>query len=219
MNRLVRLALSAALLTLTGCGLSVYEAKMAEEQERLDYLDEESRALDAPVQVPEVKEGNKVLIKKTDVFFRPPRGVSTKPGEKTDLLNLYKGRGSFPKVALAVARNPKEEDFRKEVLQSFNAAGSVLGKKTVEQRSARPPRPVTYSTAKGEDATNDLVYFINFHKDRDFYVAVVFAVPTKDEKNAKTAMDLSLASLAVGARAAGLHRAFRAPATPAAPKK
>src|SRR5262249_51464374 len=97
----LRLAVFAGLLTLTGCPLSTYESRMGEEQERLEYTDEEGRVLDLPVEVPEVKDGNKVLIKKTDVFFRPPRGTSRKPAADRPygpLINVYAGRSPTKQV-------------------------------------------------------------------------------------------------------------------------
>lgn len=222
MHRPLRFALLLLLLGICGCGLSAYESKMEEEQDRLKYLDEESSSLDGPVDFPEVKEGKQVLIKKTDVFFRPPRGVHRKPDDKKpygQLLNVYSGRAPFTKLFLAVSKSHKtEEDFRKEVLQSFGG-GQVLTKRRVEQRAARPPRVVELQATKVEDPAAATTYVANFHKDREYMVAVIFALPSGEVSKANNLMDLSLATLSVGQRAKQQYAAFRSAAAPApAPK-
>jgi hypothetical protein len=72
---------------LAGCGLTDYEARMAEAQARVARFDEENRQLDAPLSIPtraekvKVKENDKekeVVVQKplAEVFLRPPKGIS-----------------------------------------------------------------------------------------------------------------------------------------------
>jgi len=223
MHRPLHLFLLLFLLGTCGCGLATYESKMEEEQDRIKSLDEESANLDGPVDFPEVKEGNKVLIKKTDVFFRPPRGISRKfeKNPPNPLFSVYSGRGQFKQVMLAVttkqilaAEKRSEEDFPKAVLSALGAGSMTLGKRRVEQRAARPPREVALQTARIDDAGRGTTYVANFYKDKDYLVAVVFEV-SGDLKKVDGVVDLSLATLYAGSRARDQHARSKAPPPPA----
>src|SRR6266702_4056486 len=63
-------------LTLVGCGLADYEAKMAEEQARVRRIEEENKNLEDPLDIPAPKKENEKDPRPPDLFIRPPKGIS-----------------------------------------------------------------------------------------------------------------------------------------------
>ena len=81
-NFWLRLLSCLAIVALvSGCGIAAYEAKMFNEQERLKYFDKEEDYLTGPVDRPRdppKKDPNSKEPDLADIFFRPPKGISTK---------------------------------------------------------------------------------------------------------------------------------------------
>src|SRR5438876_4907175 len=125
-----RLSSFLLLVLVAGCGLAEYEAKMAEEQERLRYVDEENKWLEGPLRWPEKRETDKdgKGVPPSEIFLRPPRGIALAPDERPIGGLLYRYRGSAnPEVSemfVAVSKEPAPT-FAQDVLHSLNAAGAA----------------------------------------------------------------------------------------------
>jgi hypothetical protein len=207
--------LTAAVLLTVGCGLSDYEYRMNQEQERLDYLEEEARYLGDPVQLPPPKEGKKGAKKDEDVFFRPPRGISDKADSKQPpgsmLISFPAGRNSkFKDVQMVVSKGKKSvEDFRKEVMLPF---GGVRQTKRITVEHKASHRPQDFDSCGADDPQGPATAYIYFCKQGDYQAAIVFRVPADSGalgEEAKNMIRLSLASLVLGRNAQEQWRVYR----------
>jgi len=192
-SRVRRLGLGLLLLALPACGLSDYEALMREAQQREEHFRTEQKYLDEPVQIPmeKNKEGKDVPI--VNVFFRPPKGISSKPEPSQGLLWRYslapKSGGDFTRVEMAFATDDKE--FAQNVLNKYQAEENF-------QAPQRDP-PLAFSTWEFNDPENG--YSINITKGGRTQVAIVYVFGKGRHDALRTAMDLSLQSLAVDQQA------------------
>jgi hypothetical protein len=207
--------LAAAALFAAGCALSEYENRMIQEQERIDYLDEEARYLDAPVKLPVPKDAKKDEATRIvqSVFFRPPRGFTKLDPQQPPgaVLNTYlpgRSNAPFKDVELAVARGKKtEEEFRKEVLLAFGGTPPALERKKVEHKASH--RETTYQSCRVEDPQKGTTAYIYFTKQGEDQAAVVFKVEGTPQSTATKMMEFSLASLALGRAARDQWNAFK----------
>jgi hypothetical protein len=196
-SRVRRLGLGLLLLALPACGLSEYEGLMREKaQKNEEHFRNEQKYLDEPVQIPteKNKEGKDVPL--ANVFFRPPKGIRAKPESepRDNLLWGYpavpKSGGDFTYVEMAFATDNK--DFTTEVLQKYQAVENL----PTPQRD--PPLP--FDTWEFNDAQYG--YSINVLKGGGrTQVAVVYWFGKGRHNALRTAMDLSLESLAVDQQA------------------
>jgi hypothetical protein len=197
-RRVRKIAFALLLLVLPACGLSDYEARTLEAQQREERFRNEQKYLDEPVQMPTTtdKDGNKVPV--ANVFFRPPMGISSKP-EPSPLGNQlwrYPGRGDFGHVELAFATENK--NFADDVLRNYHAADNF----PAPQRD--PPLP--FDTWEFNDAQYG--YSINVLKGSRTQVAIVYLFGKGRRDNLRMAMDLSLQSLAVDQNVAAARQRY-----------
>jgi hypothetical protein len=195
------------LLSLSACGLSDYEEKMRETQEREERLREETRYLDAPIKIQtEKKEEREVPV--ANVFFRPPRGIQAAflSDQVKGLLWRYPGRpngGEFLFVELAFGDDDKE--FASKVLSKYQASGGT-------QQSARqltPPgrdKPVVFDVWDFDNGQEG--YSVNILRGGRTQVAVVYAFPRVRRDNVRKAIDLSLESLGVDGAAYAARKRY-----------
>lgn len=187
-QRTRRLALALLLLAVPACGLSDYEALMSATQEREERFREEKKYLDEPVQMPtRKKEDQEEPV--ADVFFRPPKGIQSKPEAINDLLWRYSLRtgSSFVRVEMAFASDSK--DFAREVLNAHTAT----------EQLAPPVRDSTlpFDTWEFHDAQFGYsVNILNAANTRT-QVAVIYVFPKGWRDNLRPVMNTSLRSLAV----------------------
>jgi hypothetical protein len=184
-RRARRLGLGLLLLALPACGLSDYEALMRQAQQR----EEQNKYLDEPVQIAMTdKDGNKVPV--ANVFFRPPKGISSKP-EPSPLSNqLWRyparaGGGDFRFVEMAFATDSK--NFADEVLRHYQATENFKA----------PERDPSWLFDTWEFNDAQYGYSINILKGSRTQVAIVYVFGKGRRDNLRTAMDFSLQSLAV----------------------
>jgi hypothetical protein len=201
------LGLTLGLLLGAGCGLAEYERKMAEEQERIRYLDEENKHLEAgPVRLPEKKEADPdaKTVQPAEVFFRPPKGIALNPDERPVVANLYRYRATgaspaFPEVFLAVSKDGSGT-FQQDILRSLGSSAATRGNKEIKRPGREPLRFEMY-----KEPLRELTFF--FSRTDVYQVAVVFHAA---ESAATTrVMDFSLGSLALGGAAGVQHRAYQ----------
>jgi hypothetical protein len=76
----VCLALLVVVVSACGCGLDEYERLMLTEQKRIAYFDTEDKYLGMPVDMPPppTAEDEKKQVQPVEIFFRAPKGISTK---------------------------------------------------------------------------------------------------------------------------------------------
>jgi hypothetical protein len=201
-----------------GCGLGDYEARMAEAQQRLDYLDREDRELEKkPLEMPE----EKLLKDPEEVFLRVPKGVSTSP-DTSKLWNgvFFRYAGGKTIDALYVAwAAPKEKNFAAKVrgLSVFNNAG----RKNFEYPTV--PAPEREALKREGLELNATTYELpdrsyHLYLDKGQKVALVFEISHNNPGKAATdAMHLSLGTLALGGDAFKQRKEYRE-RTKAAPK-
>ncbi|HEY7428608.1 MAG TPA: hypothetical protein VH682_30540 [Gemmataceae bacterium] len=202
-SRARRLGLGLLLLALPACGLSEYEGLMREKaQKNEEHFRNEQKYLDEPVQIPmqKNKEGKDVPL--ANVFFRPPKGIRTKPdsGPRDDLLWRYpavpKSGGDFTYIEMAFATDDKT--FRDNVLNNYRAEESF----PTPQRD--PPLP--FDTWEFNDSQHG--YSINISKGGRTQVAVVYVFGKGRRDALRMAMDLSLQSLAIDGQAVNARQKY-----------
>src|SRR4051812_24492575 len=153
-------------------GCTEYEARMSSEQDRIDRFDEEMRLLGDPIALPplpekkegEKKEGEKDIFR-TDLFFRPPRGIPTNTespaaaayyrySRTTALGNNEPDGVMWVDVALG---DPKDKEFANAVVK---ALGDRLGNYQVTNETRSPPGrdPITFSVSK--NVTNRYLLYL-----------------------------------------------------------
>lgn len=73
------LAIILTTVFLSGCGLSDYERKIDEQQERIREVDEQAKMLGEPLQLPVFKEGDEEIprLRQWGVFLVPPKIISS----------------------------------------------------------------------------------------------------------------------------------------------
>jgi hypothetical protein len=183
------------LLTLPACGLSDYEALMRETQEREERFRIEQKYLDEPVQMPmqKDKEGHDKPV--ANVFFRPPKGIAAKPDAAPiieDMLWSYRARakgGDFASVEMAfkTTENMELKDFIDKVFYNYP--------REEEPKSPKRELPLPFDTWEFDGAQYG--YSINVLKGSRTPLAIVFVFGKGRRDALRTAMDLSLQSLAV----------------------
>jgi hypothetical protein len=194
--------LGLLLLALPACGLSDYEDEMRKTQINEERFRTEQKYLDEPVQMPtqKDKEGHDKPV--ANVFFRPPKGIAAKPDAEpiNEFLWRYRARANsrdFASVELAFATDDK--DFVTKVFNNDYQRAEELKTPTRE-----PPLPFDSWEFDGAQYG----YSINVWKGGSKQVAIVF-VFGKGRRNAlRTAIDLSLQSLAVDQQALAARQKY-----------
>lgn len=208
-GRLSSVLLAAALASVpAGCGLHHYQEQMAEEQKRLERLEDEDKKLDDPALLPE-KKGRPTY------FFRPPKdiGSSGMPHESSVLQRFGARPNSlspFQDVAFGV-EHMKAEDFWSSLLRSFP------GKKIEEARDVfidPPGRPkLAFKELKSDD--NQAFAYV-WSQGETTHAAVIYRLTRPIDEDTRKRMDISLGTLTVEGDAARLLRAFKERKTHAA---
>ena len=200
--------LALGLLLLAGCGLSEYEGKMAEEQERLRYVDEENKYLEGPLRFsPEKKEADKDAkpILPGEVFLRPPKGIALTADKRPigGIVYRYRATANNPAVTelfLAITKEPSPT-FQQDVPRVLNSSCTTRSPKSVK-RPGREPVPF--------EMCRDPLTGLSFYFSRFESYQLVLAFRAGEAKDPTPFMDYSLGSLALGNAAGQQHRLFQA---------
>jgi hypothetical protein len=226
----------ALLLGCVGCGLAEYEARMTEAQKKAAQADEETKHLEGPLQLPQPQKVNPMDPDPTDFFFRPPRGLSTMPGNPDakgvprplpnlpGYLSLYEYPRQMKDGKPATADNPGLEGlyvalvpdqsetalkgFITDVLRRFQTARDPAAQKA---RTYNLPdgRTLTYDTWTFDNTEKKESYFACFIRSNKSLVALVFRAEQGKLMPLSKALDASLQSLGVGPDASGAQMHFQ----------
>ncbi len=133
------LLLTVAVL-LPGCGLTDYEEQLKATQERLKLVDEENQLLADPLELPD---------RGTPVFFRPPKGITSKPSKTGDWLVHFPWSDSSAlvpplEVLVGVLSKKTEGDIDAKVKEALRAHADA----NPEPRS--PPHRTEFFIRQGE---------------------------------------------------------------------
>lgn len=189
-----RLGLALLLLAVPACGLSEYEARMREAQERKEHFDEVKKylgkALVPPMQKNEKGEDKPVAT----VYFRPPQGIDSKPKEQRGEMWRYPaGRNSndfnYVEIAFGAAN---DKDFTARVLSSCGVDPQAAG----SPQQITPPwqeAPMTFDRWERGNVS------VNILRGGPKPIAIVFGF--KRPESSRKAITLSLQSLGVDQKA------------------
>lgn len=199
------LAEMGLLLFAGGCGVSDYEARMGQEQSRVEYFDRETLFLEALVKWPEKKDEKKddktaPGLAPNEIYFRPPKGIATTPlpagGNLYRLPAVGATPGLFQEVFLLVVKGKGRDAFRAEVMKDMAAFGAGG---TMTEKSLTPPGRNQMRFEHYRNETANLNLFL--YQDGDYQAAVGFRALKPD----LATMDLSLGTLALGQNAMTQH--------------
>jgi hypothetical protein len=200
--RLRRLGLGLLLLAVPACGLSDYEARMLDAQEREKHFQEEEKYLDKPVEMPTkpVKMANEKKARDVavaNVFFRPPTGIVAKPspGQRLELMWTYpssQGDSDFTNVELAFGENDKE--FADKVLKCYQQAGQP--KQLPPRHIARPGQEPPLAFDRWEFSSGPIGVSVNIVQGRVKPVAIVYFYKKTHRDLVDKVIELSLQTLA-----------------------
>jgi hypothetical protein len=201
-----RLGTSLLLLLLPACGLSDYEALMRETQEREQRFNDEKKYLDAPVQMPKLKDKDGKEKPAANVFFRPPMGIQSKPESLNDSLWRYPARargGAFSRVELAFAEDSK--DFASDVFLNYKSTAQARAR-FQEFTPLDRKTPLVYDIWEFDDGQES--YAINILRGGKPHIAIVFVYNRAHGDTLRKVMDLSLESLAIDQQASAASQRY-----------
>lgn len=214
MTQTVRRFRAAGLLLLAiplaGCGLSEYERHMAEEQKRLDRLEEENKVLGDPLEYPNTRKDGDKTVYTASVFLRPPRGAeNTKRYASPDLPLLYhypvRGNPPFQEVLLLVDQTDLKS-FAPLALKAYPGVELDHGVAMQVQTRGGKERRVWYLISE-DGQSRHLIYLQEMPPN---CVLVVYRLNKAEPASAATdqVVRMSLGTLTLGPQAADLLAAF-----------
>lgn len=209
--RVRRFGLALILLAVPACGLSDYEALMRQTQEREERFREEQKYLGKPVQIPMQKDKDNHDVAVANAYFKPPKGIDTKPQQRGDLMWQYRAdpRGSdFLYVELAFGESDK--DFAQRVMNNYEGGGQATSS-TRQYNLPGQSAPVVYDVWEFSSGQN--VVSINVLRGSSKPVAAVYVYSRSRHESARKAIELSLQTLGVdqGATAARKRSDIKSP--------
>ncbi len=204
-----RLGLGLLLLALPACGLSDYEERMRETQEREERFREEMKYLDEPVKVPTKKDKDDRESPVANVFFRPPKNIQPafQAEPHNNLLWRYPPRangGDFALVELAFGDEDKE--FVKNVLGNYQASAEGTRQTVREFTLPGRDKPLVFDSWEFDNGQEG--YSINVSRGGRTQVAIVYIFNRLRRDSVRKAMDLSLESLAVDGQVAAARKRY-----------
>ncbi|MHB1422101.1 MAG: hypothetical protein ACYC3I_02670 [Gemmataceae bacterium] len=200
--RVRRLGIGLLLLALPACGISVYEERMRESEEREDLFRVEQQYLDEPVFMPMRKVQGPKETKPHDepvatVFFRPPKGIKAQPQAVNNFLWRYPNLMNpvFARVEMAFAKDDK--NFAQKVLSFYP------GK---QQEKRHPSLP--FNTYELSDSQNGYSINILNSATAKTQVAIIYVFTKEWRDNVRMPIDVSLRSLAVDQDVAAVRQRY-----------
>jgi hypothetical protein len=198
-TRVRRFSVVLLLLAVPACGLSDYEKLMRDAQEREEIFRAEQKYLGKPVIIPTRKDKDDKDVPIANVFFRPPKGIDSKPQQLNDPMWRYPAdpRGSdFLSVDMAFAEDDK--DFDSRVRGNYEGALQASN----NPRQITPPGQATPTTFDAWEFSSGTVGIsINILRGSSKPVAIVFRYNKSRQETARKILELSLQSLGVDQKA------------------
>jgi hypothetical protein len=194
-------------LSLVGCGLADYEAKMAEEQARVRRIEEENKNLEDPVDIPSPpqKENDKDP-RPPDFFFRPPKGIGRTASEKQHLgLFVFPKKGNADGIQeVYVGFSKGKKDFVNDLIKMLPGAKKYL----VTDKSPWGRDPIRFDTITIEDPKSTLI--LHTLPAADQLILIGFRLdPSANLAQLAPRLDMSLESIGLGIEAGKLRKEFR----------
>lgn len=183
---------------LAGCGVTEYDRQMANEQERLQAMEDEARYLDKESLKwpPAFLEARAASGEVPQVTLRPPKGIALTAEDKpTGVLAQYQGStGNFQALYLA-AKNQKRDEFLREVMQALGGQPASSLQAVAKQPFGQEPIPFD-AYPPIERGGGKVVHHVYFHSRGNLQVAIVFVVDkNRTAKDVEAPMDYCLKSL------------------------
>jgi len=194
-------------LLLAGCGVTDYEARMKDTQQRIRLYEEESKLLTVPVNVPTAKNESGQPVPVASFTLRLPQTVSTTPSPEARGGMYYDympatipPMTAYPWVSLAFAK-ADDAKFAETVMKWFTATGPV----STSQYTTRLKVPLSRTTFENDTHWHS----INLYKGTNQQVAIIYAVPKAQAQQAARAIDLSLDSFGIESSLAAAQKAYQ----------
>jgi hypothetical protein len=183
-----RLALSVALLALTGCGVAKYESDMQKAETRTQRFDEENRLLGSPLTFPPLPKGSP-----SAPFLRPPLGIS--PAAKKDEVPYHYQANSGVCLDVYVALDDDAKKVEKRIEDYFEVPARNWQPVTVN-----PPNrtAITFDAVEFNDPQNAAaVYRAYVHQS----AGVIFHFLKANREAANPSLQMSMETYADGGEA------------------
>jgi hypothetical protein len=193
LNRRRRLGLALLLLAVPACGLNDYEALMREAQEREERFRAEQKYLGPPVQIPTQKDKEDKEVPIANVFFRPPKGVDSKP-QSSGMMWRYPGDGRSDFNAVEMAFAEENKDFSRSVLDKYGRADLPPG---IPRQITPPGQKTALVFEVWEFDSGQTGYSVNVLKDNPKPVAIVYIFNKAKLDSARKVIELSLQSVGI----------------------
>lgn len=197
-NRVRRFGLALLLLAVPACGLSDYEARMREAQEREERFREEQKYLDVAVQIPKRKNKDGKDEPVANLFFRPPKGILPKPeAQARNGLSAWRysrGKGGSDFVYVELAFPEDAANFANTVVSNYTSSDQA----THRRQSITPPeqeKPLLFDI--WESNSGQAGYSINVLQGSRKPLAVIYHYSKGRSQDVRKAIELSLQSLGV----------------------
>jgi hypothetical protein len=229
------LLLCACLMTSIGCPLATYQEKMAAEQTRLAYMDEQNKVLEKePIVLPDRKKVDPAALTGNEFFLRPPKGIPINAlREEGTLMARYRRLGLQPGIvelsvaAISAEKTKKREEFQTKVLEAFGINIATKPKtKMLGEQINHPLAFDWYHQDLADQIVQDVYIFdtekqppqpVASIKQPPRIVALIFrstAPGSADTANTDRVIDFSLTSLGVGDYALRQHYLWKKPVAP-----
>jgi hypothetical protein len=196
------------LLLGSGCGVSDYEARMINAQERMQRYEEETRLLTDPLSIPQVEMGpEKTKVPIFNLFIRAPAGINITPDPEPDprmprMSHLYSYRARQPNtgaVELFALAFGDQKEFADNLRRSFSI--SVNSRKRPVRGPGRE-ETTTFDTYEFPDDQSQYFLSVNLWTGGDDkQIAVIYWLFKGREGATAKDVQMSLESFAVGAEA------------------
>jgi hypothetical protein len=192
------------LLAVPACGLSDYEKLMRDAQEREEAFRAEQKYLGRAVIIPTRKDSDDKDVPIANVFFRPPRGIDSKPQQLNEPMWRYPAdprSNDFLSVDMAFGEDDK--DFDSIVRGNYEGALQASN----NPRQITPPgqtTPVTFDA--WEFISGNVGVSINILRGSSKPVAIVYRYNKSRQETARKILELSLQSLGVDQKASAARQ-------------
>ncbi len=192
LNRPRRAGLALLLLAVPACGLNEYEKLMSDTQEREERFRAEQKYLGKPVQIPTQKDKEDQEVPIAKVFFRPPKGVETKP-KQSGMMWRYgaDSRSDFIAVDMAFAEDNK--DFSRNVLEYYGRPDITITPRQITAPGLKSPMNIEGCEFSSEQGG----YSVNILRDTSKPVAIVFIYKKGRADSVHKLIELSLQSVGI----------------------
>jgi hypothetical protein len=192
LNRSRWVGLALLLLAVPACGLNEYEALMREAQEREEHYRAEQKYLGPPVEMPKQKDKQDKELPIANVFFRPPKGIQSKPQQLDDLRWRYpadSSGGDFVAVDMAFAED--NNSFPGNVCEKYGIVDRAPSPRIITPAGQKTSS--TFEVWEFDNGQNR--YSVNILKGIAKPIAIVYIFNKAKLDSVRQVIELSLQSV------------------------